>query len=699
VTGEQLRVLVVEDVEADAELALRELKRAGISCVGRRVETEADFRRELREFRPDVILSDFSMPRFDGMEACAIARETRSDIPFIFVSGTIGEEYAVRALHLGAIDYVLKTNLIRLPPAVERAVRDARARVEARKTDEARRKTERRFQALIENSADAIVLVDAEGTVQYRSPPTARLLGYSDDERVGRSILELVHPEDEAGVRTSIGECLRAPGRPVAFQCRARDKSGGWKALDGSLNNLTADEAIGAIVVNCRDITERREAEQRLAYLSQFDSLTGLPNRNLFRDRLDQGLGQARRHQWLVAVVLVNLDRFKIVNETLGHGAGDKLLVQAAERVSHAVRAGDTVARFGADEFALALSNLARPDDASMVAQTVLDALGRPFEIEGQRVYVSASLGIAVSPDDGVSGDVLLKNADAAMHRVKEQGRNSFQFYLPEMNERAVQRLQLETALRGALERGEFALHYQPKATLATGAISGFEALLRWRQSDRRLMSPARFIPVLEDTGLIVPVGDWVMSSACLQIRAWQRQGLGSRSVAVNLSARQFQQPGLDAAIARLIEETGVDPRLLDLELTESLLMRDAEQAVRVLKTLKSYGVRIAVDDFGTGYSSLAYLKRFPLDALKIDRAFVRDVTTDPDDAAIAIAIINLAHSLKLKVIAEGVETPAQLRFLREHGCDEIQGYVFAEPLPPQDCTPMLAQGRRLEVR
>jgi diguanylate cyclase (GGDEF)-like protein/PAS domain S-box-containing protein len=698
VTGEQLRILMVEDVEADAELAMRELKRAGMRCVGRRVDTEEGFRRELRDFRPDVILSDFSMPRFDGMEAFAIARETGTDVPFIFVSGTIGEEYAVRALKNGAIDYVLKTNLIRLPPAVDRAVRDTRARAEARETDAARRKTERRFQALIENSADAIVLLDAQARALYRSPATARLLGYLDEERVGRSMLELLHPEDEPGFKAALAECLRAPARPAVFQCRARHKSGAWRVVEGSLNDLTADEAIGAIVVNFRDITERTEAEQRLAYLAQFDPLTGLPNRDLFQDRLEQTLAQARRNRWLVGVLLVNLDRFKNVNDTLGLGAGDRLLIQAAQRLGETVRSGDTVARFAADEFAVALSNLARADDASLVAHKVLDALGQPFDLDGHPVYVSASVGIAVFPEDGASGDVLLKNADAAKHRVKEQGRNGFQFYLPEMNERAAQRLQLETALRGALDRDEYLLHYQPKVSLSTGAISGFEALLRWQQPDRRLVSPARFIPVLEDTGLIVPVGDWVTSSACKQIKAWQTQGLGSRSVAVNLSARQFQQPDLDAVVARLFEETGVDPRLLELELTESLLMRDAEETVRVLKNLKSYGVRIAVDDFGTGYSSLAYLKRFPLDALKIDRAFVRDVNTDPDDAAIAIAVINLAHSLKLKVIAEGVETHAQLRFLREHGCDEIQGYVFEKPMPADECARLLTEDRRLSA-
>ena len=693
---DHIRVLVVEDVEMDAELALRELKRAGLRCVARRVDTEDAFRRELGEFRPHVIISDFSMPRFDGMEAFAIAHEVDPDVPFIFVSGTIGEEYAVRALKNGATDYVLKTNLIRLPPAVERAVRDAEARVEARRIEDARRKIERRFQALIENSADAIILVDRDGAVLYRSPATGRLLGYTDEERAGRPMIELTHPEDAAALKARLAESLTAPGQPIAFQCRARHKTDGWKILDGSFNNLTADDAIAAVVINCRDITASKEAEQRLAYLAQFDPLTGLPNRDLFKDRLEQTLAQARRNDWLVGVVLVNLDRFKMVNDTLGIAAGDALLGQAAQRLGETLRGGDTAARLSGDEFAIALSSLARADDAAIAAQKVLDALGRPFEVGGRQVYVPASVGVALYPEDGAAGDVLLKNANAAKDRVKEQGGNGYQFYLPEMNERTAQRLQLETALRGALERREFDLHYQPKASLATGAITGFEALLRWTQSDRRLASPARFVPILEDTGLIMPVGDWVLSTACAQIKAWKRNGLGSRSVAVNLSARQFQRPGLDATIARLIEETEIDPRQLELELTETLLMRDAEQAIRVLRTLKSYGVRISVDDFGTGYSSLAYLKRFPLDALKIDRAFVHDVNNDPDDAAITIAIINLAHSLKLKVIAEGVETQAQLDFLREHGCDEIQGYLFARPVPAAECTQLLSAGRRL---
>jgi diguanylate cyclase (GGDEF)-like protein/PAS domain S-box-containing protein len=441
---------------------------------------------------------------------------------------------------------------------------------------------------------------------------------------------------------------------------------------------------------------DRRSAEDRLTYLAQFDTLTGLPNRSLFLDRFAQTLTQAARSNWLVGVLFIDLDRFKVVNDTLGHGIGDQLLAQVAQRLADCVRTADTVGRLGGDEFAFVLSDLARADDAGFVAEKVVAQLARPFDLDGQEVYVSASIGVAIYPDDGADPDLLLRNADTAMYRAKESGRAGYQFYLPQMNERAAERLKIESRLRGALERGEFVLHYQPKVGLDSGEISGFEALLRWQHPERGLVPPLDFIPILEDTGLIVPVGEWVVRSVCLQLRQWQREGVPLRPVAVNLSARQFQQADLDVVIARIVSQSGIDPGLLEFELTESMLMNDPEAAVRTLQRMKTWGVRLSVDDFGTGYSSLAYLKRFPLDALKIDRAFIRDITTDPDDAAITLAIIGLAHSMKLTVIAEGVETEAQLAYLRARGCDEMQGYYFARPLPAAECARALAEGRRL---
>ena len=441
---------------------------------------------------------------------------------------------------------------------------------------------------------------------------------------------------------------------------------------------------------------ERKSAEERLTYLAQFDLLTGLPNRHLFHDRLTQTMAQARRSGHPMAVLFIDLDRFKLVNDTKGHGAGDQLLKEVAARLAQCVRGGDTVGRFGGDEFGAVLSELGKAGDASIVAQKVIDALARPFHLDGNEIYVSASVGITLFPADSEEAGALITNADAAMYRAKEQGRNNFQYFTREMNERALARVQMEAALRRAIERNEFLLHYQPRVDLENGAICGLEALLRWQHPDRGLVPPVEFIPVLEEAGLIVPVGEWVLREACGQVRAWQKSGLAVPPVAVNLSARQFQQKDLEANVRHILRETDVDPSLVQFELTESLLMKEPESAARTLRGLKELGVTISVDDFGTGYSSLAYLKRFPIDALKIDRAFIRDITTNPEDAAIALAIIGLAHSLKLKVVAEGVETDGQLNFLSRHACDEMQGYYFSKPVAPGECEAMLRRGRRL---
>ena len=440
---------------------------------------------------------------------------------------------------------------------------------------------------------------------------------------------------------------------------------------------------------------QRKQAEDKLSFLARFDTITDLPNRYLFTDRLSQMLGQAQRNNWSTGVLFVDLDRFKAVNDTYGHAAGDELLRQAAARMQSCVRSSDTVGRLSGDEFAVMLSNLAKTEDAGMIALKIVEALAAPFDINDQQAHISASIGIALYPSDGKEPDTLLKNADTAMYRAKAQGRNGYQFYLPQMNERLIQRQQLEAQLHGALDRKEFLMHYQPKAELEGGAITGFEALLRW-QNGGVLVPPVEFITVLEETGLIVPVGEWILNNVCSQIKRWEQAGIPVRPVAVNLSARQFQVKNLVAVVQQALRSNNVKPALLKLELTESLLMSDAKESIETLHQLKRLGVQLSVDDFGTGYSSLAYLKRFPLDELKIDREFIRDAISDPDDAAIAVTIINLAHSLKLRVVAEGVESEGQLNFLRFHGCDEIQGFYFARPQPADECARMLAEDKRL---
>jgi diguanylate cyclase (GGDEF)-like protein/PAS domain S-box-containing protein len=508
---------------------------------------------------------------------------------------------------------------------------------------------------------------------------------------------EGIHPEDRDRVKNGVEHLIASREENWSDEYRFRRADGSYAhVLDRG--QVVRDEEgkalrmIGAMT----DITMRKEAEERLAYLAQFDSLTGLPNRHLFRDRLTQAMVRATRIGRPMAVLFIDLDRFKLVNDTLGHGAGDRLLKEATRRLQECVRSGDTVGRFGGDEFGAILTDLARPADASLVAQKIIDALAHPFQLDAHETYVTASVGITLFPADGDDAGALIMNADTAMYRAKEQGRNNYQYFTREMNERAMQRIKMEASLRRALERSEFLLHYQPKVRLDNGEVCGFEALLRRQQPDGALISPLEFIPVLEDTGLIVPVGEWVMREVCAQIRRWQDSGLRVPPVAVNLSARQFQQKGLESTVHSILRDSRVNPSLIQFELTESLLMKDAENARQILQGLKKSKVRISVDDFGTGYSSLNYLKRFPIDALKIDRTFIRDVTHDPDDAAITLAIIGMAHSLKLKVIAEGVETREQLKFLSAHGCDEIQGYLFSKPVDAGECARVLQEGRRL---
>lgn len=440
---------------------------------------------------------------------------------------------------------------------------------------------------------------------------------------------------------------------------------------------------------------ERRQAETRLRIMAHYDALTRLPNRDLFRDRLHQAMAHAERRNALVAVMFLDLDRFKMVNDTLGHDAGDVLLREVSERLRKCVRQEDTVARLGGDEFTVILEGIARPEDAAIVASKIVEGVSPPILLGGQEAFVTPSIGITIYPLDSDNAETLLKNADTAMYRTKEQGGNGYRFFTPDMNTLAAGRLEMESGLRRALERQEFVIYYQPKFHLRSQTIIGAEALLRWKHPDRGLVSPGEFIPILEETGLIEPVGLWVMKAVCEQICAWQRAGMPFMTVAVNLSGRQLQRDNLATTIGEILDETGLDPRYLELEVTESMLMHDPKYAANMLMDIRAKGVvHIDVDDFGTGYSSLSYLKSFPIDALKLDKSFVTDLPHDDDDAAISRAVIAMAHSLKLQVVAEGVENEDQLAFLRKHGCDIIQGYLISPPLPAQKFAE-LVQGYR----
>ncbi len=450
----------------------------------------------------------------------------------------------------------------------------------------------------------------------------------------------------------------------------------------------------GAVVMYV-EITESMLAEQRLLHLSQYDSLTELPNRLLFRDRLTTAVAMARRNGSHVAVCLLDLDRFKAINDTLGHQVGDQLLLEVSHRLKDCVRDSDTVSRFGGDEFALILPELPDPQDCTLVAERIIESLGSPFSLAGSEFFATASIGITLFPADAEDPDTLLRNADTAMYRAKEMGRNSFQFFTAEMNTNAMEAMKLERDLRHAIENQEFQLYYQPKVSCRSGRIVGFEALLRWKHPQRGMVSPAEFVPLLEETGLIIAVGAWVLNTACTQAQLWREAGFGALNIAVNVSGKQMHQ-NLCNTVRAALTSSGLPAECLELELTESYLMRDAENIIATLRRLKEMHVRISVDDFGTGYSSLAYLKRFPLDSLKVDRAFVQDITADPGDVSITRAIITLAHSFNLEVVAEGVETEGQLSLLIANQCDIIQGYYFSRPLPVAEITTMLREDRKL---
>ncbi len=441
---------------------------------------------------------------------------------------------------------------------------------------------------------------------------------------------------------------------------------------------------------------ERKEAEERIEHQAYHDALTSLPNRLLLEDRLSVAVAQAHRNKEKLAVLLVDLDRFKVINDTLGHATGDELLRVAATRFMNCVREGDTVARMGGDEFAVLLLALDGDERATQIAGRIAASLNPPFHLDGRDLFVTASIGMAVYPDAGFNAQTLLRHADIALYRAKEQGRNTLRCFSPNMSVKAVDRLSLESALRQALERREFLLHYQPQVDLKSGAIIGFEALVRWRRPEIGLISPAEFIPLAEETGLIVPMGEWILRAACAQNKAWRKAGFSPMRVAVNLSARQFRQDDLVETVTRILKETDLDPTALELELTESILMGKEQRILSMLRELSTMGIQLSIDDFGTGYSSLAYLKRFPIGKLKVDQLFVRNMTTDPNDAVIAQTVVAMAHSLRLKAVAEGVETEAQLASLRSIGCDEMQGYLFSRPLPAEEATQLLVENKKL---
>ena len=550
---------------------------------------------------------------------------------------------------------------------------------------------EQRFASTLALAAIGIAHVDDSGRFRYANPQLCQMLAYPEDELLRMNVKEISHPDD-VNVTDGVRERLRM-GEIDSFKTEKRylRKDGGtiWVALTIAARRDRAGRHLADVSV-VEDISARKLAEERVQYLATHDGLTGLPNRALFAQLASLAIENARRHDCRIAVLYIDLDRFKTINDSLGHDAGDVLLREMASRFRGCLRGSDVVARLGGDEFVVLLPEISGQAQVALLARVLLSAALRPVEIHQQECRVTASIGICLHPQAGQDDQAVLRNADLAMYAAKEEGKNNYQFYSPSMQARTAGRLALEMHLRHALERNELSLQYQAKVEIDTDIITGVEALLRWNNPELGAIPPVQFIPVAEETGLIIPIGHWVLRTACAQNAQWLQEGLPPVRICVNLSMRQLEDPGLIEDLQSALEQSGLPPHLLELELTESMIMHNTERAVRILGSIKSLGVRLAIDDFGTGYSSLAQLKRFPIDTLKVDRSFIREIARDAEDRAITEAIIAMGKTLSLTIVAEGVETAEQKAFLRERACDEMQGYYFSTPVHPDEFAALL---------
>jgi diguanylate cyclase (GGDEF)-like protein/PAS domain S-box-containing protein len=553
-------------------------------------------------------------------------------------------------------------------------------------------RSEERFKSLVKNASDGVVVLGEGGLVRYESPAVERILGRRAEDGVGRHATAIVHPEDRSIVNRVLADVAASSGSEMTIEFRAQHADGSWRTLEAIAKNLLDDPAVGGVVVNYRDITEQNALEDQLRHQAFHDVLTGLANRSLFRDRLGHALARASRGGRPTAVLYLDLDDFKAVNDRLGHAEGDRLLVAVGERLSSSTRAGDTVARLGGDEFAIIVEET-EAAEAATSATRILQALARPFVLGDREVAARASIGIAIQSADGGDADELLRRADIAMYAAKARGGDSHVIYEAELYGATVARMQLKADLRGALERGELHVAYQPIVELDTGEITGSEALMRWNHPERGAVPPMEFIPLAEESGLILEIGRWILETACRQTKSWQDETATALTVSVNMSGRQMADQDFVADVGRILSDSGLDPRSLTLEITESVLVKDVDATVTAFRALKSLGIRLAIDDFGTGYSSLSYLRQFPIDILKVDRSFVAGLDGSKDSLALVRSILNLSSTLRLDTVAEGIETTVQRQALRGLGAQRGQGYLFARPMGPDNLRDLLTHG------
>jgi len=711
-------VLIVEDTPASLKLLSDLLTDAGYSV---RQAPNGELALWTAQSRPpELILLDIRMPGIDGFEVCRRLKESPElrQVPVIFLAAQHDTDDKVRGFALGAVDFIAKpvqaeeilarTDAhVRLGRA-QHALAQARATLEQRgaeRTAELAREIEQRraneeFMRLssqvFEATRDAIVVTDPEARIVATNPAFTQISGYTREEVLGRNVTMLHAGEQDAA---NLGVVVQAMARSGHWsgELLARRKNG--ETYPGLLSASTLRNAAGEVtnhVALFLDITERKAEQHLIDFLSHHDALTGLPNRLLARQRFEQSLAGAPRDGRCVHEMCLDLDRFRSINDSYGHEVGDKALQVVSHFLTDSVREGDIVTRQGGDEFQIRVQDASHMGATMALAQKILAGLRRELVIDGQQITVTASIGIAVSLTDGDSFDELIRSADTALYRAKETGRDNYAFFTERMDAEIRDKLAIQSQLRGAIARDEFEVHYQPQMCLRSGRLAGAEALLRWNNAVLGRVPPNRFIPLAEEYGLVNSIGDWVLESVCAQIRAWQDQGLGEVKVSVNLAAGQFANDATVPYVENTLRHFGIAPSCLGLEITEGTVMGDPDKAVAALHRLKDIGVSISLDDFGTGYSSLGYLKRFPIDTLKIDKSFVDDVTTSANDAAIALSVISLAHNLNMQVIAEGVETREQVQFLTERGCDEMQGYFFSRPVSAGEFTELLRERRNL---
>lgn len=637
-----------------------------------------------------AVLVDLLLPDGQELETFDQIFQASPHIPILVLSNSEYEDIAKQAVQRGAQDYILDNHLDGY--SLSKALHNM---LERTANAEALFMEKERAQVTLNSIGDAVISTDVAGHVTYLNQVAEAMSGWSSAEALGRPFGEVFQIIDRTNPERSVNPMAIAirQNKTVGLSgsCTLIRRDGVESAIEDSAAPIhdRRGQVTGAVMV-FHDVTQARAMSERMSYLAHHDYLTGLPNRLLLNDRLAQAMAAARRQQKRLAVLFVDVDRFKHINDSLGHPIGDQLLLSVAGRLVTSVRGSDTVSRQGGDEFVILLSTIAHAEDAAFSANKILTALGMPHRIEEHDLQITVSMGIGVYPDDGTDAETLVKNADIAMLNAKNNGRNNYQFFKPDMNEHALERQSLESGLRHALDRREFVLYFQPKMDLETEVITGAEALIRWRQPGQGIVLPDKFIPIAEQCGYIVPIGRWVLREACRQTQSWLDADLAPMPVAINISAVELRSKDFVQGVRAVLNETGLDARYLEFELTETALMQDPQSTIAVLRELKDMGVRLTLDDFGTGYSSLSYLKRFPIDALKIDKSFVRGLCTNASDANIVSAVINMGRSFGLKVIAEGVETREQFLRLQAQQCTEGQGYYFQAPVAAREFTKLL---------